>query len=114
MVKELRDVGSIILGKTNMDEFAMGSSTESSAYQKTKNPRDTDQCVLADHPVIGGGGCGRVCCFALGPIRADLSDSRHAVRYRPKPTHGRVSRWADCYGVESRSNGPLTQSVEDG
>lgn len=116
VVTKLRDAGVVILGKTNMDEFAMGSSTENSAYGPTRNPWDTDR-------IPGGSGGGSAA--ALAAFQAPLAigtDTGGSIRQPAavtgtvgvKPTYGGVSR----YGLVAFSSsldqaGPCARTVLD-
>ena len=116
VVARLRDAGLPILGKTNMDEFAMGSSTEHSAYGPTRNPWDLDRIPGGS----GGGSAAAVAAFeaplAIGTDTGGSIRQPGAVTgtVGVKPTYGGVSR----YGLVALANsldqaGPVTRTVLD-
>jgi aspartyl-tRNA(Asn)/glutamyl-tRNA(Gln) amidotransferase subunit A len=116
VVRRLRDAGLPILGKTNMDEFAMGSSTEHSAYGPTRNPWDLDRIPGGS----GGGSAAAVAAFeaplAIGTDTGGSIRQPGAVTgtVGVKPTYGGVSR----YGLVALANsldqaGPVTRTVLD-
>ena len=116
---QLFEAGAVMLGKLNMDEFAMGSSNETSAYGNAVNPWKVDDRLLTPGGSSGGSAAAVAADLCLGATGTDTGGSiRQPAAFTGitgiKPTYGRVSRWGIVAFASSLDQaGPMTKSVRD-
>ncbi|XWX03737.1 Asp-tRNA(Asn)/Glu-tRNA(Gln) amidotransferase subunit GatA [Aggregatilineales bacterium SYSU G02658] len=116
VIERLLEAGMVLLGKLNMDEFAMGSSTENSGYFNTRNPWDLERVPGGSS---GGSGAAVAARMAMGSLGTDTGGSirlpgAFCGLAAVKPSYGRVSRYGlIAYGSSLDQAGPLARTVED-
>lgn len=119
VTQQLRDAGAVMLGKLNMDEFAMGSSNETSVYGNVVNPWKVDGRELTPGGSSGGSAAAVAADLCLGATGTDTGGSiRQPAAFTGivgiKPTYGRCSRWGTIAFASSLDQaGPMTKTVRD-